>query len=453
MALVARSAGRPPTFGTSDAIVRAVMHESSETQTIHPAAALQGNVRLPGDKSISHRYALLGALADGETTLTGYAPGADCASTLHCLGQLGVTIVRTGDGVRIGGRGVLGLDRPAGPLDCGNSGTTMRMLAGVLAAHSFDSTLIGDASLSRRPMKRIMVPLRELGARVEADNDRPPLTVHGTRLTGISYRPDVPSAQVKSAVLLAGLQAEGTTEVIEPAATRDHTERALQAFGVSVRVEGQRVSVAGGQRLTAQHYDIPGDISSATFWAVAAAGLPNSSVELRHVGLNPSRTAILDILARAGAVIETHLEEVAAGEPVGTVVVRSGERRPLTVDPSEVPAIIDELPALAALATFGGGMKVTGAGELRGKESDRITALVTGLRNLGARADELPDGFVIHADRPLEGGSADACHDHRLAMAFAVAALGARGASTIRGAGAVAVSYPGFFEILASLRR
>lgn len=428
------------------------MHEASDIQIIHPATGLRGTVRLPGDKSISHRYALLGGLADGETVLTGYAPGADCASTLSCLTQLGVAVTRTGDAVRVQGRGVRGLMKPAEPLDCGNSGTTMRMLAGILSAHPFESVLVGDASLTRRPMKRILVPLRELGARVEATNDRPPLTVRGGTLQGIEYRPDVPSAQVKSAVLLAGLQAEGTTTVVEPAATRDHTERALQAFGVAVAVDGLKVSVHGGQRLSAQRYDIPGDISSATFWAVAAAGLPDSVVELHHVGLNPSRTGILDVLRRAGASIETHLDHVAAGEPVGTVIVRSGERRPLIIDPEEVPAIIDELPALAALATFGGGMKVTGAAELRAKESDRITALVTGLRRLGAQAEELPDGFIIHGDRPLSGGTADACDDHRLAMAFAVAALGASGPSTIEGSGAVAVSYPGFFDVLASLR-
>jgi 3-phosphoshikimate 1-carboxyvinyltransferase len=328
----------------------------------------------------------------------------------------------------------------------------MRMLAGILAAHPFDTTLIGDASLSRRPMRRVMTPLQQMGARLVAPNDRPPLTIHGAPLHGIEYSPEIPSAQVKSAILLAGLQAEGVTTVAERAPTRDHTERALHAFGGAVTIEGTSVSIAGGQRLTGGSFEIPGDVSSATFWAVAAAALPGSSVELRNVGLNPTRTAIFDVLTRAGASVDREPTPARRGEPVGTVIIRHRELRPLTVSPAEVPLLIDELPALAALGTFGGGMQVTGAGELRTKESDRISALITGLRGLGATAEELPDGFVIDGRQPLSGGTADACDDHRLAMAFAVAALGARQPSTITGAGAVAVSYPGFFEVLEQLR-
>jgi 3-phosphoshikimate 1-carboxyvinyltransferase len=291
-----------------------------------------------------------------------------------------------------------------------------------------------------------------MGAKVDATNDCPPLTVRGAPLRGIAYSPTVPSAQVKSAVLLAGLQAEGRTTVTELVRTRDHTERALQAFGAEVVVDGLGIHLEGGQHLTAGQFDIPGDISSGVFWAVAAAGLPGSSVELRGVGLNPSRTAVLGVLRRAGAVVEAGGTHQQAGEPVGTVLVRHGELRPFTVTRPEVPALIDELPALAALATFGGGIVVTGAGELRTKESDRITALVTGLRALGADAEELPDGFAVRGARPLGGGTADACDDHRLAMAFAVAALGGRQASTIVGAASVAVSYPEFFDVLETLR-
>jgi 3-phosphoshikimate 1-carboxyvinyltransferase len=420
--------------------------------TIRPARRVSGVVHLPGDKSISHRYALLGALADGETVITRYAPGADCASTLACLRQLGVPLAHEQHIVRIEGRGLRGLWIPEAPLDCGNSGSTMRMLAGVLAAHPFEATLTGDASLSRRPMTRVAVPLRQMGATVLAPHGRPPLTIVGAALQGIDFAPDVPSAQVKSAVLLAGLQADGVTRVTELASTRDHTERALRAFGAHVDSEGLTVAVVGGQRLSGTTVDVPGDISSAVFWAAAAAALPGSHVELRDVGLNPSRTAILDALGRAGAIVDVELGHISGGEPVGTVVVRYADQRPLTIHPTDVPSLIDELPALAALGSLGAGITVTGAAELRGKESDRITALVSGLRRLGADADELPDGFTVRGGGGLSGGTADACEDHRLAMAFSIAALGARGPSTILGATAVAVSYPGFFEVLDSLR-
>jgi 3-phosphoshikimate 1-carboxyvinyltransferase len=428
------------------------MHGQHALQPVAPARRLRGTVHLPGDKSISHRYALLAALADGVTTLTRFAPGADCASTLRCLAQLGADITRDAAAIRIEGRGLRGLLPPDEPLDCGNSGTSMRMLAGILAAHPFDSTLTGDASLRRRPMRRVMTPLERMGARLEASQDRPPLVVHGAALQGIDYSPEIPSAQVKSAVLLAGLQAEGVTRVVETAPTRDHTERALRAFGATVDASGPSVSIVGGQRLTGDHFDVPGDLSSAVFWAVAAAGLPGSSVTLQDVGLNPSRTAVLDVLRRAGAEVDVTLGHVSSGEPVGTIVVSHRELRPLTVFPVEVPAVIDELPALAALGTFGAGMIVTGAAELRAKESDRITALVRGLTALGADAQELPDGFIVHAHRQPAGGTADACEDHRLAMAFAVAALNGRDVSTISGAAAVGVSYPGFFDVLESLR-
>jgi 3-phosphoshikimate 1-carboxyvinyltransferase len=427
------------------------MNDPDAVATVQPARCVRGTVSLPGDKSISHRYAILAALAHGESTLTRFAPGADCASTVSCLTRLGVALSREHATVRIRGRGLRGLAPAASALDCGNSGTTMRILAGVLAAHPFETTLTGDASLRRRPMRRVAVPLERMGARVVATDGCPPLTISGGSLRGIDFAPEIPSAQVKSAVLLAGLQADGLTTVTEPADTRDHTERALGAFGVNVTREARRITLRGGQTLTGGAFDVPGDVSSAVFWAVAAAALPGSRVELTGVGLNPSRIAVLDVLLRAGAEVEVAPALVTAGEPVGTVTVSHGDLRPLEILPTEVPGLIDELPALAALATFGGGLTVTGAGELRAKESDRIASLVRGLRALGADAEELPDGFIIWP-RPLSGGTADACDDHRLAMAFAIAALGARGPSTITGAAAVGVSYPGFFEQLESLR-
>jgi 3-phosphoshikimate 1-carboxyvinyltransferase len=420
---------------------------------VAPARRVRGRVVLPGDKSISHRYALLGAIADGLTTVERYAPGQDCASTLSCLAQLGVLIERPAPGhVVLHGRGLRGLGSSDGVLDAGNSGSTLRMLSGILAGHPFASTITGDASLRRRPMRRIVAPLERMGATLEHDNGRPPLTIHGTAaLQGIHFVPDVASAQVKSAVLLAGLHATGSTTVREPALTRDHTERALVAFGLRPAIDGLAVTVAGGQRLTSRELRVPGDASSAAFWAVAAAGLPGSEVELADVGLNPTRTAFLDVLQRTGARVARTTERTEAGEPIGTVVVSHGTLRPVQIGPEDVPGLIDELPVLAALATFGGAVSVTGAAELRAKESDRISALIAGLRAMGADADELPDGFHVRACGQLSGGTVDACGDHRLAMAFAVAALGAAGPTVINGAEAVDVSYPGFFETLGTL--
>lgn len=419
---------------------------------------MRGSLEVPPDKSISHRYALLSALAHGETTIERYSTGADCLSTLACLEALGAEVRRLpedgGLTVRIQGRAGT-LAAPAAPLDCGNSGTTMRMLAGILAAQPFAATLVGDASLSRRPMRRVMTPLAQMGARLEAaDGGRPPLRVHGGRLTPITYAPEVPSAQVKSAVLFAGLGADGVTTVVEPAATRDHTERALEAFGVRIeRAQPGHLAVRGVARLISPGtLRVPGDPSSCAFLAVAAAGLPGSAVELRNVGLNPTRSALFDVLRRAGADVTTTITGVRHGEPVGVVRVAHGDARPLAIAETEVPLLIDELPALAALATFGGRIEVRGAAELRVKESDRISSLVGGLRALGADADELPDGFVIRGGARLSGGEVDAGHDHRLAMSFAVAALGAAADTTIHGAEIAAVSFPGFFETLDRLR-
>jgi 3-phosphoshikimate 1-carboxyvinyltransferase len=426
--------------------------------TVAPTPCVRGRVRPPGDKAISHRYALLAAIADGASTITGFSTGADCASTLRCLHRLGVAIDdlggdETGRTLVVHGRGLRGLRPAADVLDAGNSGSRIRMLAGLLAGHAFRAVVTGDESLRRRPMRRLITPLERMGARIEADGDRPPLVITGTgAVTPIDFAPDVPSAQVKTAVLLAGLYADGITRVTEPAPTRDHTERAFRTFGVEATVDGRAVAVAGGQTLRGTTLQVPGDISSAAFWMTAAAALPGSEVTITGVGLNPTRSAIVDVLRRAGAVIDIDAAGDPGGEPAGTLVVRHGPLRPLVVSPAEVPGLIDELPVLGALATHGGQIEVSGAAELRVKESDRITALADGLRRMGGTVEERPDGFVVRGGTPLRGGEVDAHDDHRLAMAFAVAALGATGPTIIHGAGAAAISYPEFFTVLDTLR-
>jgi 3-phosphoshikimate 1-carboxyvinyltransferase len=431
---------------------------SALTVTVLPAARVRGRVRPPGDKSISHRYALLSALANGTSSIHGYSTGGDCRSTLDCLRALGVSIdelQRTADGLslRIAGRGLGGLRAPTTPLDAGNSGSTMRMMAGVLSAHPFTSTMTGDESLSRRPMKRVIVPLERMGARIASHDGRPPLTISGLASPRpIDFEPEVPSAQVKSSVLLAGLHSDGVTRVRESTATRDHTERAFAAFGVEVTRDAGAIGIRGQQPLRARELTVPGDISSAAFWMVAAASLSGSEIVIDHVGLNPSRTGIIDILRRMGAQLSIEGDDQGPGEPVGTITVRHGSLTSTEIAPREVPGVIDELPVLGALATHGGELRVTGAGELRVKESDRISALADGFRRMGGSVEEFPDGFHICGRERLKGGEVDARHDHRLAMAFAIAALGATGPTIIHDAGAAAVSYPEFFSVLESLR-
>ncbi len=433
-----------------------MVRASADTVVVYPAHRVRGRTRVPGDKSISHRYAMLAALADGTSTLDGYSPGADCAATLECMRALGAEIRRIADAtIEVLGCGVRGLHAPETTLDAANSGTTMRLLSGILAAHPFRSVMGGDRSLMRRPMRRVIEPLTRMGARIESDNGRPPLTIEGADLRGITHVSEVPSAQVKSAVLLAGLQASGETSVWEPAITRDHTERALRAFGADVSVESTGIFIIGGQRLRAGRFAVPGDLSSATFWMALAAGSPGSSVEIENVGLNPTRTAIVDLLRRAGADVQTDIDSELAGEPVGRIRVSYGEPRTFEVEPHDVPFVIDEIPAVAALAALmpeGSELRVSGAAELRVKESDRISALAAGLRALGADVEEHEDGFRL-SSRPLKGTAVDACDDHRLAMAFAIAATGASEPTTITGASSVAVSYPGFFETLERLTR
>jgi len=424
--------------------------------SLSPIRAVSGLLAIPGDKSISHRYVLLGALASGRTTMRHLAPGADVRASLGCVAALGASVLRAPGGiVTVDGWGEAGPGSPTGPLDCLNSGTTMRLLLGLLAGFPVSATLIGDASLSNRPMRRVMDPLHAMGAHVTAVEGRAPVTVTGGRLHATTWTPAAASAQIKSAILLAGLRAEGSTTVVEPAATRDHTERAFPLFGLTCAVDGLRVSVDGGQRAVAPSgtLDVPGDPSSAAAWAALAASLPGSHVELTGVALNPRRLGFVAALQRMGATVAITKTHVLGGEPVGTVAVTYGNCADTTIEPDEVPGLIDELPVLAACAAHGRRLEVRGAGELRVKGGDRISALVTGLRALGVSAEEFTDGFVINGRARLPcGGQADAVHDHRLVMAFTLVALGAIGPSTITDADAVDVSYPGFWTDLAALR-
>jgi 3-phosphoshikimate 1-carboxyvinyltransferase len=431
-------------------------HAAADAATVRPAARVAGRLRVPGDKSISHRYAMLAALADGVSTIRGYLTGADCLATLDCLRALGVPIEQRPDGIiRIIGRGLGGLAPSSTPLDAANSGTSIRLLAGIVAAHDFRTVLAGDASLARRPMRRVIAPLTEMGASISSREGRPPLVIDGARLRGITYLPEVPSAQVKSAVLLAGLQARGETTVMEPVSTRDHTERALHAFGGRVTSVDGAIRIEGGQRLQARDLTVPGDVSSATFWIALAAGTPGADVEIEGVGLNPSRTAMLEVARRAGARIDVSTDGEDAGEPVGRIRVTYGSPASFEIASAEVPGLIDEIPALAALGAMlppGATMSVRGAVELRVKESDRISCLAQGFRTLGASVEEFPDGFRL-TSASLNGGTVDAAGDHRLAMAFALAATRATASTTILGASSVNVSYPGFFEALDTLTR
>lgn len=426
---------------------------SAAAVTIRPARRITGRLDVPGDKSIAHRYALIAALADGPSRLANFAPGADCHSTLGCLAQMGVEIREdpASRSVSLMGRGFRHWRSPAGPLDAGNSGTTMRMMTGLLAAQPFTATLVGDESLSRRPMHRVIEPLARMGARIDATNGHAPLTIHGGPLQAIAFAPDTPSAQVKSAVLLAGLHAEGTTSVREPTQTRDHTERALRTFGYPIDVGGLTTTVRGGQVGQPRDVSIPGDFSSAAFWLVAASALPGSRVEITDVGLNPTRTGLLEILRRFGARVTVTETATEAGEPRGTIVVEADRHGSIEVQPAEVPGLIDELPAIAALAAHRGEVIVRGARELRVKESDRIATLVAGFRALGIDADEYPDGFAVRGNGAPSGGVANAQGDHRMAMAFAIAALAGHGPSQVDGSDAVGISYPSFWETLERL--
>lgn len=426
---------------------------SSRTQKIKPAKRLTGSLRLPGDKSISHRYAMLAAIAEGASEIHYFSSSADCASTLACLEKLGARVERKGEAVTVEGGGLEGLRAPSATLDAGNSGSTMRMLAGILSAQPFHSVMSGDASLSRRPMQRVIEPLTRMGARISSsDGGLPPLRFEGdpdTRLRSIRYELPVASAQVKTAVLLAGLFAEGATEIIEPAVTRDHTELALEQMGAEVGRHGHSIRLEGRPRLVGQKVYVPGDLSSAAFFIVAALLVPESNLVIQNVGLNPTRTSILDVLVSMGGRVKILNVEMISGELLGDLHVEGGRLRGGELPRELVPRLIDELPVLAVLGTqTDQGLSFRGAGELRVKESDRLAAVAGNLRRMGAEVEEFADGLRVAGGQRLRGADIDSHGDHRIAMAFAVAGLVAEGATVLKDSACVGVSFPDFFETL-----
>ena len=424
---------------------------AKESVVIRPARNLLGSIRVPGDKSISHRYAMLAALAAGRSRFENYSPGADCNSTLGCMRALGCTVEREESGaVVIDGIGPQ-LHAPNIALDCGNSGSTMRMLSGIVARQPFTSELIGDESLSRRPMKRVMEPLRQMGAEIVANNDCAPLRISGNRLHGITYRVPVASAQVKTCLLFAGLLADGQTTVEEPTPTRDHGELALRAFGAEVLRSRNTVTIAGGQTLHPLDAFIPGDSSSAAFFLCAAAIFPESNLVIDGVLLNPTRSALLDVLTAMGCRISVLRVEEQNGELVGTISLVPGIMKPVEIAGAQTALLIDELPVLAATAPFGAGLVVRDAGELRVKESDRLTAVTRNLEAMGAQVEQTADGWRIPGGQKLHGAEIEGFGDHRIAMAFAIAALRTEGHTLIHNSECVAISYPSFFADLEKL--
>lgn len=410
---------------------------------------------MPGDKSVSHRALILGALAEGETVVEGLSSGADVGSTRTCLEALGVEVSGAAPSVRVRGRGLGGLKAPAGDLDAGNSGTTMRLMAGVVAGHPFSARFTGDGSLTRRPMKRVAEPLRAMGAAVAlSEAGTAPMTVTGGTLKAIEYALPMASAQVKSAILLAGLHAKGETAVVEPAATRDHTERMLAAFGVRVGIEGLRVSVEGGSRLTATKVLIPGDPSSAAFWVVAATLAPGSELAVRGVGANPTRTGYLAVLARMGADIHREPARGEGGEAIEDLIVSSSDLSGVEVSAGEVPGLIDEVPILALAAALANGeSRFKGLGELRHKESDRLMGIASLLTSFGASVRVEGDDLCISGVKSLQAATVDSLGDHRLAMTGYIAGVLARGDSGVMDAGCAEISYPTFYDDFNARRR
>jgi 3-phosphoshikimate 1-carboxyvinyltransferase len=427
-------------------------------QTVEPARHLAGGVEPPGDKSISHRYAMLAGLAEGTSALRNFSAAADCHSTLGCMSALGAEVKVEKELVRVTGRGPRGLKSSWRALDAGNSGTTMRLLAGILAGQEFTTKLTGDGSLQKRPMKRVVGPLREMGADIRAKDDNfAPLEIKGARLHAIDYQMPMASAQVKSAILLAGMFAEGVTSVTEPARTRDHTELALEEFGAAVERHGRTTRIHGlfgengAGKLVAKSLHVPGDISSAVFFVAAASLLEDSNIAIHNVGLNPTRTAILDLFLGMGASIQMLSLQSSHGEIIGDLAVKGAVLRGGVIEGEQIPLVIDELPMLAALGPYTEeGIEIRNAGELRVKESDRIAALAENLRRMGATVDERPDGLKVEGRSAgkLHGAEIEPHGDHRIAMAFAVTALAAEGETVIRDAECAGVSYPTFFEDL-----
>jgi len=421
-------------------------------ETVSPAKSIEGVITLPGDKSISHRYGMLGGIAQGVTTIHNYSTGADCQSTLGCMAALGARVERSDGKVIIYGGA---LREPAAQLDAGNSGSTIRVLSGILAAQSFNTRIGGDESLSVRPMDRIIRPLTEMGAQIEGrqitgrNGNFPPLTIHGQHLHGIDYTLPMASAQVKSCVLLAGLFAEGDTVVREPIRTRDHTEIALAEFGAEIEVHQRVIKLTAGAKLTGRELVVPGDLSSATFFLVAALLMPEASLVIHNVGLNPTRSALLDFLTGVGASIKVIDVKQSGGELIGSLRVQASKIKGGVIEGAMTAALIDEIPALAILgAASEGGLVVRDAGELRVKETDRIAAIESNLKRMGVSIETTPDGFHIPGGQVFRAAEIDSVGDHRIAMAFSVAALAADGPSTIQGAESAGVSFPEFFSTL-----
>ena len=418
-----------------------------------PSTVGDATVTVPGDKSISHRALMLGGLAKGSTDISGFLAGEDCLATLQAMSAMGVDIEQaSATQITVHGVGPHGLQAPKAPLDLGNSGTAMRLMAGLLSGQAFDSVLTGDESLTSRPMQRIITPLQQMGARIESDDGRPPLRIDGNAgLKAIDYELPMASAQVKSAVLLAGMYAQGTTSVVEPAVTRDHTERMLGSMGVNIETRGNRIAMEGGQVLQGCPIQVPADLSSAAFLILAALIADDAAVLIENVGVNPTRTGVIDILQSMGADIKLENARLLGQEPVADIRVRSSELQGGRVDPALVSLAIDEFPVLfAAAATARGRTTFTGIGELRLKESDRITAMAQGLRTLGISVDESEDGAVVHGGT-LTGGIVDSHGDHRIAMSLSVAASVADAAVKVRNVEAVDTSFPGFCDCIKSL--
>lgn len=423
---------------------------------IQRSNGLKGEVKIPGDKSISHRAVMLGALAKGTTKITDFLQGADCLSTMECFRRMGIQIQNTSGEVLVHGQGLHGLAAPSDLLNVGNSGTTIRLLSGILAPQPFSATLTGDASIQKRPMKRVMEPLSQMGAKIESlsGNGCAPLRISGTPLKGIHYKTPVASAQVKSCILFAGMYADGATTVTEPVLSRDHSERMLEHFGARLTREGTAVTIQPEPQLAAREIPVPGDISSAAYFIAAAALVPHSEILIRNVGINPTRSGMLEVCRAMGADIQYLNERDDSGEPTADLLVRSSSLKGTVIEGAVIPALIDELPVLAVMAAFAKGETIIrNAEELKVKESDRIAVMVENLSAMGADVTGTPDGMIIRGGPALHGAEIHTYKDHRIAMSFAVAALAAEGTTHIEDADCVNISYPDFYGDLQRLSR
>jgi len=418
---------------------------------VRQAQKLKGTIQVPGDKSISHRAVMFGALANGTTTIEGFLPGADCLSTISCFRSMGIEIEQQGDKVTVQGKGWYGLQEPAEHLEVGNSGTTIRLMAGIMSTQPFHVVMEGDESIAKRPMRRVIGPLRQMGAKIDGrkDGEFTPLSIRGGELQAISYQSPVASAQVKSAILLAGLQAKGVTSVTEPHLSRDHTERMLQAFGVQVVRDGLTVSVEGGQELKGRAISVPGDISSAAFMIAAVMVVPGSSLLIENVGINPSRTGIIDVVKAMGGSLELLNERIVNEEPVADLLVTHSELHGIEIAGDIIPRLIDEIPVIAVMASQAKGQTIIrDAEELKVKETDRIATVVSQLSKFGAKVTPTDDGMIIEGETSLTGAVIDSHGDHRIGMAMAIAGLAAAGETVVENDEAIDVSFPGFAQLL-----